>query len=428
MLHFFRQIRKTLMEQNKTSSYLKYAIGEILLVVIGILIALQVNNWNEERKDKELLWGYLQNIRSNIESDIKEVKEINYVYDQIEKGTPSIIELRKKQDMNNSDLQVFGAHYGAVTNISQFKSNKSGFEALKNTGAIAGIQSTHMEVLLNLYYDQTSVVEENMRRSREMTNKGIFLYNSSEWGFTNSDFYETNFDTSHFYTFRSDFRDMLNSAVMETIFFEAYYNNFDDYYTIIHRLGTIIISMLEEDQLYTSEANMRVASLLDIETSDLGFEDIVINGSFPASLSLFIDSNIGQDGVKSTFEEEYITIDFFEGTEWAAAIFVVDSIGIGNQRPSKDFSSFESIELELRSNSPGQEVFLSIKDREDLDDGTETRASIELDSDWKTYEFKLGEFLTADLNSLNAVAILVNLSGKPFRMDIRNIRYVLEGL
>jgi len=50
MLRFFRQIRKTLIEQDNIRKYLLFAIGEILLVVIGIFIALQVNNWNEERK------------------------------------------------------------------------------------------------------------------------------------------------------------------------------------------------------------------------------------------------------------------------------------------------------------------------------------------------------------------------------------------
>lgn len=52
MIKFFRKIRYSLMSENKTGKYLKYAIGEIVLVVIGILIALQINNWNEERKAK----------------------------------------------------------------------------------------------------------------------------------------------------------------------------------------------------------------------------------------------------------------------------------------------------------------------------------------------------------------------------------------
>lgn len=49
MIRFFRHIRKKLMEQNKIRTYTLYALGEILLVVIGILIALQVNNWNQQR-------------------------------------------------------------------------------------------------------------------------------------------------------------------------------------------------------------------------------------------------------------------------------------------------------------------------------------------------------------------------------------------
>ena len=52
MIKFFRQIRFKLMETGKTGKYFKYAIGEIMLVVIGILIALQINNWNEAKRVK----------------------------------------------------------------------------------------------------------------------------------------------------------------------------------------------------------------------------------------------------------------------------------------------------------------------------------------------------------------------------------------
>jgi len=54
MLSFFRKIRQKLLSQNRVTQYLAYAIGEIILVVIGILIALQVNNWNENRKNGEI--------------------------------------------------------------------------------------------------------------------------------------------------------------------------------------------------------------------------------------------------------------------------------------------------------------------------------------------------------------------------------------
>ena len=71
MIKFFRKIRYNLMSENKTGKYFKYAIGEIVLVVIGILIALSINNWNEARKDnqteKNLLVGLQNEFKINLE-------------------------------------------------------------------------------------------------------------------------------------------------------------------------------------------------------------------------------------------------------------------------------------------------------------------------------------------------------------------------
>ena len=53
MLKFFRNIRQNLIEQNRASKYFLYAVGEILLVVLGILIALQINNWNISQKERK---------------------------------------------------------------------------------------------------------------------------------------------------------------------------------------------------------------------------------------------------------------------------------------------------------------------------------------------------------------------------------------
>ncbi|MBK7873993.1 MAG: hypothetical protein IPJ74_26755 [Saprospiraceae bacterium] len=53
MLRFFRNIRRRLLDSGSLRKYLVYAVGEIILVVIGILIALQINNWNEGRKDRK---------------------------------------------------------------------------------------------------------------------------------------------------------------------------------------------------------------------------------------------------------------------------------------------------------------------------------------------------------------------------------------
>ena len=73
------------MEQNKTGKYLKYAFGEILLVVIGILIALQINNWNENRKESDKLHQVYERILIDVENDLNELSA-NLAY--IEKQEP----------------------------------------------------------------------------------------------------------------------------------------------------------------------------------------------------------------------------------------------------------------------------------------------------------------------------------------------------
>lgn len=70
MVRFFRDIRKKLIGQRRLNKYFKYAIGEILLVMIGILLALQVNNWNEKRKLTNLQYEVLNELRSALKSDL----------------------------------------------------------------------------------------------------------------------------------------------------------------------------------------------------------------------------------------------------------------------------------------------------------------------------------------------------------------------
>ena len=99
MFKFFRKIRYNLMGQNKTGKYFKYAIGEIILVVIGILIALQINNWNENQKNHKKLTRYLYGTLGNFKSDLEGVTYyIDILTDQNEK---------RKLFINHSDYNVF---------------------------------------------------------------------------------------------------------------------------------------------------------------------------------------------------------------------------------------------------------------------------------------------------------------------------------
>jgi len=84
MIKFFRKIRQNLLLENKTGKYFKYAIGEIILVVIGILIALGINNWNENRKSKQAEKIVLNNIYENLGVDSIQFESYKNQYKQID--------------------------------------------------------------------------------------------------------------------------------------------------------------------------------------------------------------------------------------------------------------------------------------------------------------------------------------------------------
>jgi hypothetical protein len=88
MIKFFRNIRHKLLNEGKTTSYLKYAIGEIVLVVIGILIALQINNWNENRKqhltEKILLTSLKEDLSRNKEIIESNISGLNFILGRID--------------------------------------------------------------------------------------------------------------------------------------------------------------------------------------------------------------------------------------------------------------------------------------------------------------------------------------------------------
>ncbi|WP_179345365.1 DUF6090 family protein [Winogradskyella ursingii] len=93
MIKFFRKIRYNLMGKGKTGKYLKYAIGEIILVVIGILIALQINTWNENRKQKVEELETLKNIKSEFKNAIQEFEELNAFRERIISSTETLYKI-----------------------------------------------------------------------------------------------------------------------------------------------------------------------------------------------------------------------------------------------------------------------------------------------------------------------------------------------
>ncbi|MEN8126106.1 MAG: DUF6090 family protein [Bacteroidota bacterium] len=108
MIKFFRKIRQRLLIENKFSKYLFYAIGEIVLVVIGILIALWINNWNQEQKNMKLANVYLTDLRRDIKSDVKTLDDRIITNEGfINKIDSIIITVATRKELSKSELIVF---------------------------------------------------------------------------------------------------------------------------------------------------------------------------------------------------------------------------------------------------------------------------------------------------------------------------------
>jgi hypothetical protein len=93
MINFFRRIRKNLADDNKPLKYMRYAIGEIVLVVLGILIALQINNWNELRKIHLQNIEFLNNLKVELSVDISALRERKSHYQRINDNIKNTIKL-----------------------------------------------------------------------------------------------------------------------------------------------------------------------------------------------------------------------------------------------------------------------------------------------------------------------------------------------
>lgn len=118
MIKFFRQIRHNLLSQGKTAKYLKYAIGEIILVVIGILIALSINNWNQKRLKHQQIISVYERIVIDIDIDVQQLSRTVKYFDSVEFVFKRVIDDSITPDLFDHGLSRIITSRGANTNLS----------------------------------------------------------------------------------------------------------------------------------------------------------------------------------------------------------------------------------------------------------------------------------------------------------------------
>ena len=131
MLQFFRRIRQSLLSENKFSKYLLYAIGEILLVVVGILLALQINTWNEGKKAKAIERELLQQFSSELKLDIEAIKNTIGIYQGVQNSCSILIAHLKKKEPYHDSLSY---HFAIWNNYEHFNINNAAISNLNARG------------------------------------------------------------------------------------------------------------------------------------------------------------------------------------------------------------------------------------------------------------------------------------------------------
>jgi hypothetical protein len=160
MINFFRTIRKDLMEKNKTGKYIKYAIGEIILVVIGILIALGVNNWNQEKRNQRIGDDLLVRIHRDLVKDTIEFKNVIKHNDTLRKDLKELLIGLYDGIDNMNEVKNISKTWDQMLDQA-FSPNDNTYQSMLSSGTLGLIQNTELkEEILELYsdYDQTSAL------------------------------------------------------------------------------------------------------------------------------------------------------------------------------------------------------------------------------------------------------------------------------
>ena len=164
MIKFFRKIRQNVLSEGKTGKYLKYAIGEILLVVIGILIAIQVNNWNENRKayakEQQILLSLREEFKQNIE-------ELNFDHQINLSCINAIKALLNFDEKTEFETKTVDSLLGQSYNFATFDARLGVINDLSSSGNLELVRDPELRYLLNQWTGELNDYREDVIIRRE---------------------------------------------------------------------------------------------------------------------------------------------------------------------------------------------------------------------------------------------------------------------
>nr|WP_298995693.1 DUF6090 family protein [uncultured Allomuricauda sp.] len=150
MIRFFRKLRQNLLSENKFSQYVLYAVGEIILVVIGILIALQINDYSEHNKQRKLERLLLSNLSKDVELDIRQIENNTKLSRERLGRLDSLVQLLKTPE--SIDKASFIRQSYEFVFDQYFKSNSGIFDEAVSSGKMSFVQNEALRQDIFNYY------------------------------------------------------------------------------------------------------------------------------------------------------------------------------------------------------------------------------------------------------------------------------------
>ncbi len=175
MIRLFRTIRQNLLAQNRFTRYLIYAIGEIVLVVIGILIALQINNWNNEKTNRAREIKYLNGLKADFAVDLNKLAA--FIEDKERKSSSAWLLLNSLPPVTTSEMMYLDSLAWNVFRWNTFVPSTKTIDELIGSGNLSFITNDSIKFMLldvAQQYQNLDVHTAHMRREYDM-----YLYDRS---------------------------------------------------------------------------------------------------------------------------------------------------------------------------------------------------------------------------------------------------------
>jgi len=188
MIKFFRHIRQRMIKENRVHKYLLYAIGEIILVVIGILIALQINNWNQNEDNKTREIAILKNLNQEFKKNKTNLINIIEAHHGMLEATNEIMELIREPENTLANHNLDSLIYLSI-DYDDFNPSQSVIDEAIASGTISLISAESMRSLIFEWVSAANGLKESYATMDEMSQTITLPYLAENGSMKNIDYY-----------------------------------------------------------------------------------------------------------------------------------------------------------------------------------------------------------------------------------------------